>query len=521
MNSNKFQVNRTIRLIDYRRITNSWEAYSNGNVHFAELPSSDFEIKEFNTNPIDSYIEPDRFPNCCEWHEDIYKQAQRIFDEFPNCCPSHRNLIDQPWFNKIDYTYLPLKLVSTIAYSLHCIGANTNEPAWYKQITDYLDYTISSYGQFPEGFGSPLGLSQYISTIEQEVLYIDKLTDNQKYAILEFLEKFTVHRQLKRAPELNKLIGVYKQWIRIFPFEICSLGYLKPYYQSQIPIISKMNRNMYSGEISNQIITNGELINNLSNITKSIIIHLNQLEEFKSSKRLDRQNTKIQLANAHHNLIQESVLQEELSDKPYYKILDKWLLNEKKHINELEAILNEDYSTETFILNVIEGMQKLQRGDTNEKCLESVRKKLGNRESQVRQWFLNFLGARYKGSDVTAEELKGYGHIDLKLFHPNMGFKIIEFKGWWNSDKSKVSYQATKYLTDAESEGFIFMINDLKKKDIKEEYKMLIEQESDGYIEKSWKEIKIPNNAITYFESQYQSGTKLKTLYHFIFNAWF
>lgn len=519
MNVGKFAINQTIKIINSKQFAKSWQEYSSGKTHFAELPSSDFEVKEFTTKPLDTYIEPENFPNCCEWHHAIYEQALQKFNEFPSCCENHRPLIDQFWFDKIDYIYLPRKIVNTISYTLHCIRMSSKETEWFKQITDYIDYTVSSYGQFPEGFGPSLGRSHYISAIEQNVLYVNELTDAQKYSLLEYLEKFTGSGKSSKPVDLNQLIDIYKQWIRIFPFEISSLSHLKPLYQAQLPIISKMHRNIYSGLVSSQPVSKEELVKNLTDTTKSILTQLNQLEEFKLSKRFNREKTGIQLANSRHQLKQEALMSEDLSDRTYWKIIKNWLKNEKTHIDELTAILKNDYSTETFILNVIDGMQRLQRSDTNAACLDAVRKNVGNRESQIRHWFLNFLCARYQGSDVTAEESKGAGHIDLKIFHPYLGFKIIEFKGWWNVDKKNVTHQVTKYLTDAEDDGFIFMINHLKK-NIVEEYRNLIEKETDGYVDCSWKEVAAPTTAITYFESQYQSATKIKTIYHFIFNAW-
>ncbi len=169
---------------------------------------------------------------------------------------------------------------------------------------------------------------------------------------------------------------------------------------------------------------------------------------------------------------------------------------------------------------MIDGIRQLQSGDTNEPCIMQLRTGKGDRESQVRHWFRNFLAARYRNSDVTAEEIRGQGHIDLKLFHNHMATKIVEFKGWWNRDKKGVARQLAKYLTDAEGEGFVFMINH-QKKDINKPYQELIESDSNDYIPGSWKSHRVPHSAIPYFESRHQSGTTIKTVYHFIFNAYF
>ena len=109
--------------------------------------------------------------------------------------------------------------------------------------------------------------------------------------------------------------------------------------------------------------------------------------------------------------------------------------------------------------------------------------------------------------------------MDLKIYHERIGTKVMEFKGWWNSDKKNLVEQVINYLTDFEGEGFIFMINDLEKKDISQPYRKLIEDSKTGFRANSWEEHLIDNSTISYFLSKHKLGIKEKIIYHFIFNV--
>jgi hypothetical protein len=523
MNGQGFRIQQTIEIINMNQLARSYQEYLGGKRHFAELKGGDFLIRYFLTEPLEGFKAPDNFPACCQWHKAIYDQAKVKLDNFPACCEPHKKLIGQPWFDKLDFSYLPDKLVNTITYTIHCIEICASSPNWYKEITDYIDYTVKSYGQLPAGYGAPLDLTQYLSCIEQNLPNKKELTETQKDKLLKFIEKYTDPEKERRPADINQLIDIYKQWLRLFPFNISYLSHLKLHFQRMLPIFcDPIETNLYTGISSTKLITKKELLKFLTDITKDIIGKLNALEAFKKGNLCDREKTRIELANARHQLNLEAlVFDGKESEKSYLKVIKKWLKHEKKYINELTEILKDDYSTETFILNVIDGMQQLQSGDTNEHCLVLVRNNGEDRESQIRYWFRNFLKARYKGSDVTAEEENGCGRMDLKVFHLHMGIKIIEFKGWWNHDKKGVTKQLTNYLTDAQNEGFIFMINHLPKRDITEDYRKLVENELLGYKTGSWQTHSIPNTAMVYHETKHWSATQLKTIYHFILNVHF
>lgn len=513
---------KNMKIINPNKVTDEYARYREGKQHFVEIDADDFIFEQVEIAPLDGYEVKSSFPHCCPWHENLLKVAQDFYDRFPDCCDRHRLLKEEKWFNKKEHSGLPMKIVRSISYTEHCIELNAKKQGWYKAITDYIYVIVDSFGQLPDKFGGPLGVSIYLNGIERLFGISNELDQSQRKKLTDYIGRFRNISAPKKQTDLNQLVTIYKQWLAIFPFDISYLGQFKAHFEHKLPLFcGEMETNMYTGITSYKPLRKKKLLGYLNDITQDIFMKVKELEEFKNSKQNIREKTRLEIANARHNLRQAALFDGKLEQEPYWQFIKKWLNNERDHIKELGEILANDFSTASFILNLLDGMRQLQSGDTNEYCIMQVRKGQGDKESQIRYWFRNFLFARYRDSDVTAEEFRGKGHIDLKVFHSHMSPKVIEFKGWWNSDKNTIVKQLTNYLTDAEGEGFIFMINHLKEKDISEEYCKLVTYEANGYIDGSWKVNIVPNNNIPYFESRHQSGTTVKVIYHFIFNAYF
>ncbi|MEN5436710.1 hypothetical protein ABE545_23980 [Sphingobacterium faecium] len=522
MSEKSFLINSKLRIINSEKFEVSFKRFLKGQQEIVEIHGEDFVLQQNDIGPLEGYEISEDFPLCCKPHKEIYEGVQGYFQRFPDCCEKHRLLNEEKWFVKEDYADLPLKLITNYSYTIHCITKYINTTNWYKAIVDYIKLVKGNFIQFPDRFGGPLGMSIYLDLVKQNLNLNTSINDEKKDRLVDYLNSSSESPKQGKQTDILQLIKIYRQWVRIFPFDISYLGQFKEYFQSRLPIFCEaIETNLYTGMSSFKPVRKKKLLNYLKDITRDMLQKVNELEAFKNSKNRLTEQTQLELANAIHKLDQAFMVEEGIEDKPYWQLINKWLENEKKHIDRIREIIGNDYSTESFILNVLDGIRQLQSGGTNEYCINLVRGGHGDRESQVRNWFNTFLTARYKDSDVTAEEIRGQGHMDLKLFHSQMSPKIMEFKGWWNNDKTNIANQMASYLTDAEGEGFIFMINHLKVKEISGEYRELITQDSNGYITDTWKVNQVPNSAITYYESRHRSGTTEKTLYHFIFNAYF
>lgn len=512
-----------MNIINVEAFLNAFEAVNCGKAHVVQLDSKDFEIKQEETKPLKGFEFPENFPGCCESHKQIVAIGIEKLSKFPNCCEGHKRLNEAWWFKKEDYSYLPIKLVSTITYTWHCISSALEKPTWYKDITDYIDYTKKSYGQFPDGYGSPLGLDLYLFNLEKNLENEKDIPDNKKVKLIEFIKDYSKPVEEVEQVDLNLLISKYKDWLKVFPFELSFLTHLKPFFEKQMPIFSgKGETNQYTGLTGYKIKTKKELTTFLVSTTLTIVKELNTRKLYQENLLSNAKEMQIEIISAKRKIEIEQIDKTDWKDrKGYIKMLKKWLKGEKEYIKEIGLLFKDVVTVRPFIPSLVDGMQALQKNDTNEACIKNVREDRPDKETSFRYWFKNFFLARYPDASVTAEEEKGDGRIDLKISSPAFGDKIIEFKGWWNHDKVNSAGQICSYLTDFENDGYIFMINHLVKKDITNDYKNLILAEQTNFIQGSWVEHKFENTDLIYFESRHQFATKEKTIFHFIFNVFF
>src|SRR5690606_8845858 len=113
----------------------------------------------------------------------------------------------------------------------------------------------------------------------------------------------------RRPPDLNQLIGIYRQWLRLFPFDVSYLSHLREHFQRKLPILRKdtLATNIYTGISSFKVITKEELINHLTETTREIIEKVNALESFKKGTLGDKTQTAIELLDASQAVKLESL----------------------------------------------------------------------------------------------------------------------------------------------------------------------------------------------------------------------
>jgi hypothetical protein len=491
--------------------------------HVAEISSKEIEFKAYDTFPLDGAIIPEGFPECCESHSNIYKSLVKVISEFPNCCIPHKRVIGTHWFDKANYMYVPIKVMNTFAFTMDCIKRNLDDPQWHKKIADYIDVTIRSFGQLPQGYGGPVGLNYYTSLVINNLPLIDELPVEKHEAILTIFAKYTGSKQDKKSIDIDALVTIYQEWLKIFPFEIPYLTHIKKYFENSIPILKGPgDTNIYTGITSFSIKSKKELIDFLKETTNKIFQELNALKMHEKGLLTVTKETELKLLMANRRIEIEQLKFSRSNDlSSYLKLLKKWLKGERQFVSDLRVLLNDHYSDEQFLSTIADGILTLQKNDTNEPCIVNIRNNGSNKETSVRYWFKNFLTARYIGATIPAEEQNGVGYMDLKFYHPEMPDKIIEFKGWWNYDKKNIAKQVTNYLTDFEDHAYIVMINHLPQKNIIVDYQKLLKNSAMNYQIDSWRQHKIPNTDFSYYSSEHQFLGKTKKLYHFIFNVFF
>lgn len=318
-----------------------------GRKYAAQISSKDFALLQYETQPLKGYQAPKNFPLCCNSHKSILKQAVNRFEAFPNCCEHHKKLNTAEWFKKSDYAYMPLKVVTTVAYTLDCVFRCIENPNWYKEITDYIDATIKSFGQLPDGFGSPVGIEIYEVNVEKNIETETQISEFKRKQLVDFIKQYSSSKQLNENKEpveqidLNLLISTYKKWLKDFPFQLPFLSHLKPYYENQMPILKgKGETNIYTGLTGFKVLKQSELISFLVTTTENIITEINTLSLYENGLINDIQKTNIDVLNATRKL-ELNILKEKPNKdrKQYISILKQWLNGEQNYLSKLSVAL--------------------------------------------------------------------------------------------------------------------------------------------------------------------------------------
>ena len=136
--------------------------------------------------------------NTCEGCQNTRKELIKRLTEkfngteqkqgFPFCCSHHSNLTKVKEFNRASFVSVPEMVADKIIYTnSHIINNHKNEN-YYKDITDYIDYTVKSFGKMPTGCGEPLYLSSYFFYVTDLLTQNTEISKERKNRLLEFLE---------------------------------------------------------------------------------------------------------------------------------------------------------------------------------------------------------------------------------------------------------------------------------------------------------------------------------------------
>ena len=170
-----------------------------------------------------------------------------------------------------------------------------------------------------------------------------------------------------------------------------------------------------------------------------------------------------------------------------------------------------------FISDIVAGVRELHQLGNKHEAIKNILTK-SPLETPFRDFFSIWFKA--KNYDPSSESLKGTMHIDLKLKHLSIADKIIEFKGWWNAKKDLVVEQLFNYLTIFDDEGYIFIVNHTRVS-IEDNYRQLIAQPKNGYVNNSWKKKRYRNTQFYYYISKHKVDNRTSIVTHFVFDVEF
>jgi len=261
---------------------------------------------------------------------------------FPFCCSYHSNLVKVKEFNRALFANVPVMVAKKIIYTNQHIINNHSTENWYKGITDYIEWTVESFGQMPNDCGERLYLSDYFFYVTDLLKRNEEMKAETKARLLEFLNTYQTPNENPKT-DLNVLLSTYQKWFKEFPFELNSyFGNLKQHFEKQLPILNgKPETNIYSGMAKVKMHTKSSLIEALINLTNSLLTQINGVTLYEKGLITDANKIKLELViNSRKLKLKQGYKNSSPNEEQRYrKILKEWFNDEKKFIDEITPLL--------------------------------------------------------------------------------------------------------------------------------------------------------------------------------------
>lgn len=390
---------------------------------------------------------------CQKNLQQLREELQSLFNGtkektgFPLCCEYHIELAKFPTFNRNDFVQVPDWTAKKIIYTRQHIINNILSENYYEEITNYIDYTIDSFGQTPNN-SEPLFLDYYWDCIFKLIPGIKNVPKIRKEKLIEYLNSFKIVTKREAKTDFNILISTYEKWFKIFPWQMCFFSHLKPQFE-KMPIIQSVAQvNKYSGKAIAKPHTKSSLIEMLLNITNSIITQINSLVLYENGELTNPQKVRLDLITNERRLkIQQGYTNNSQDEGQRYRnILKEWFNDEKKFIDEITPLLSTSESVNTFPISngyKIDEFLNYFSGKCSQKFREQLIKDMET-----------ILLSNLNGRQITAIASVIYNSDKLHTAtKPKTFNKWIEvFSKCWNVPKPKSKQSAVKKeITDAKS----------------------------------------------------------------------
>lgn len=323
-------------------IAESTEKIKFCNSEIFALKGSAFEYP-FQTFPIEGEHDYKTCVHCQETWQNVYKEAKKKFDRFPLCCDGHKKFAKQVKFDRAKFGDVPKSVADKVIFTIQHITNNVANPERILDISQYIDYTIASFGQMPKDCGEPIFLGHYMRIIGDAIdLHKKDFPENTK----ELHKHFRTHFETSNVSDhdFRELLKIYEKWLEIFPFEISLFRGLKEKFQKEIPLLSKPAQyNPYLQMSYGKMQTKEDLVEVLLNKTNSLFTIINSSVLYEKGQLSNSDQLKLELIlNSRKLKLSEgyySKIKDEISEK-FRRIVRDWYEDEKRFIEDIKPYLS-------------------------------------------------------------------------------------------------------------------------------------------------------------------------------------
>ncbi len=382
------------------------------NAPFFRIPIEAIEEYGFEPQPFSKCELPKNFPNCCIPHKSLLKQLNDWFIKFPVCCDYHMDFAKNAWFKKTKFDYVVNRILLVDLYTISFIKENIKSENWYKEITDYIDYSMQSFG-FHQ-----IGNFKFKQILTNRLISEKIIPKYKKNQILRYLNKS--EKNIGKDRDLNLLYLTFQKWLKTIP-DLHHLTVFKEKYRNKVPLdLFSTNKqyNVYLELYTAKVRSEEELLECLINLTKELLKTVTSVD-CKNSNDFNSKNYLI----AEHKIKQDKLLEEfNLTEIKYVTIIRKWLKNEVVFLKKLDFMENKyKFKAQNLFINK-SGVQNNQIGNYNSIYIED--KKL---ISEIWELFDILEGLQNDEIDRKISEVK----VELEKPKPEnkvvkMGLRFIE-----------------------------------------------------------------------------------------------
>lgn len=288
----------------------------------------------------------------CHW---CSKNLQRLSEQFqakhdgdskllafPFCCAKHAMLTTEvegfkrEWFDKV-----PDMTAKKIMYVYNHIINHQGSKNWEKEISDYMEYAVKSFGTMPLNCGNPLFLSDFFAVIKNLLELHQELKVEVKDLVIKKIDTYYIKNQTSDS-DFNELMETYQKWLDLFPFDLSFFKPLKSRFDSQLPFMETATyTNKYTGETSSKLITKEFLFSALIKTTSKLLTQLNTATLFEKGELTEPEKIKLELVIQSRKLSLKRGYFSDLSDQEleFNQALEKWFKDEKDFLNEITPLL--------------------------------------------------------------------------------------------------------------------------------------------------------------------------------------
>ena len=126
-----------------------------------------FLAKPESTIPTTGEHDYTKCGGCQKNRQQIIESLKERMTKFPFCCENHKKLLALKEFNRNDYFNANVMCADKTIFCYQHILNNQDRTDWKNEIENYLEYTINSFGSFPEGYGVPLFAGDFLDYLSQ------------------------------------------------------------------------------------------------------------------------------------------------------------------------------------------------------------------------------------------------------------------------------------------------------------------------------------------------------------------